>query len=146
MFTKKIIMLLVISVICFTINPTFILASQGNQQTMESNLIQPMWTYIDSYRNTFVISDFGRADVTVVLHSFTADSIRVEASIQQLKNGDWITIKTWSNTVHDKITCGLGKSWYVAKGYLYRMVSTGIVYKNGKIVEQTTYVSPLRYY
>lgn len=146
MIRKKSIILLIILAICFIVNPTFIVASQGNQQTMESDLIQPMWTYITTYRNTFVISEYGRADVAVVLNSFTADSITVEASLQQFKDGKWITLKTWSNTVHNNITCGLGKSWYVASGYYYRMVSTGKVYKNGKMVEQTSYISPLRYY
>ena len=146
MFRKKTIMLLVIFVICFIINPTFILASQGIQQTMESDLVQPMWNYIATYRNTFVISEYGRADVEVVLTSFTADSMRVEASIQQLKDGRWTTIKTWSNTTHGNIVCGLGKSWYLMSGYYYRMVSTGTVYKNGRVVEQTSFISPIRLY
>ena len=146
MFRKKAIILLAIFVICFTINPTFALANQGNVKTVESDLIQPMWNYIFSYRNAFDISKSGRADVTVILNSFTADSIRVEASIQQFKDGRWVTIKTWSNTVKDNITCGLAKSWYVMSGYYYRMVSTGMVYKNGKIVEQTSYTSPIRLY
>ena len=146
MFRKKTILLLIIFIICLTINPTSILASQENQQTTEQDLIQPMWNYIITYTNSFDISKFGRADVGVVLTSYTADSMRVEASIQQFKDGRWTTIKTWSNTTYGEVVCGLGKSWYVMSGYYYRMVSTGTVYKNGRIVEQTSYISPTRLY
>jgi len=146
MFKKSFVVFLSILLMCvFFSSTTAVVAGQGAEASSEDHVVTPMWNYINSYRNTFYISGGGRATVEVILDSFEADEIRLEAKLQQYKNGSWTTIKTWTST-SDWLTCSIGEYWYVASGYSYRLVSTGKVYKNGVMVEQTTYTSDSEYY
>jgi len=79
------------------------------------------------------------------MYAFDVDEIKVEANLQQFKNGSWVTIKSWTLT-SVKDYCILMKSWYVPKGYGYRLVSTGTVYIGGKQVESAQYKSRVIYY
>ena len=107
-----------------------------------SKLIQPCWTEISLFSNTFSISDSGLATVESLLYAFDVDEIKINVQFQQLKNGKWITIKNWTSS-STGIYCSLGEVWYVMSGYSYRMVSTGSVYENNSLVEQTTYISDI---
>lgn len=100
----------------------------------------PLWTEIAEFTNSFDISDSGRATVESILYAFDVDEIRLKADLQQLKNGSWSTIKSWTSTSND-IYCAIGEEWYVVSGYSYRLATTGTVYKNGSQVEQATYTS-----
>ena len=68
------------------------------------------------------------------------DSVRVDAYLQQYKDGSWMTIKSWTSTSAGT-NSGLSETYYVAKGYSYRLVSTGNVYNGGVSVENTTFIS-----
>ncbi|MDA8226589.1 MAG: hypothetical protein M0T74_02590 [Desulfitobacterium hafniense] len=72
-------------------------------------------------------------------------AIGINASIQQYVNGRWTTIKSWTSTSYNN-SGYLDQTWYVTSGYYYRMVSTGAVYQNDKLVEQTSYTSPSYWY
>ena len=69
----------------------------------------------------------------------------MEIRLQQYKNNEWVTIKTWSERDVAPF-CGTGGYWYVAKGYYYRTVSVGKAYVNGVVVEQSTIVSQTEKY
>ena len=100
-------------------------------------VITPMFTYISLFETSFDITSSGRADVAVLIYAPSAHDTGVRADLQQYKNGSWTTIKTWS-AAEEGSSCGLGKSWYVASGYSYRVVSYGYVYINNVIVESTS--------
>lgn len=100
-------------------------------------IVKPLFTYISVFETCLVITPGGRADVDVFVYAPPAEETGVSAYLQQYKNGSWQTIKSWSNR-EEGDCCGMGNSWYVNKGYSYRVVSYGHVYINGVIVESTS--------
>lgn len=108
-------------------------------------VIRPNFTYIWIFQTGFDISSTGKASVNVYLTAQNVDSVKVEASLQQYKNGAWTTIKSWSNT-ETGTNAGLAGTYYVAKGYSYRVVSCGSVFKSGNLVEITSYTSNSKTY
>lgn len=133
MSRKIIVIIMAVAVISFI--PVTCLADVNVQ-----GIIQPNWTYIETYLNYFDISSTGKATVEVILEAHNTDELKIQANLQQYKNGRWTTIKNWSKTSED-IYCVMEEAWYVVSGYSYRLVSTGTAYKNGVKVEQTTYTS-----
>lgn len=107
--------------------------------------IRPMWDYIMTFSNAFDISKWGKATADCTISSFNADELSVEIRLQQYKDNTWITIKTWTNR-EPAPYCGVGGQWYVMSGYYYRIYTIGKAYKNGVVVEKTTYVSPSKKY
>lgn len=137
---KRIIqVVLFVSIFCITVLPTY--ATDRN----EAIIIRPYWTEISQFNNSFNITSSGRADIESTLIAFDVDNIGIEAHLQQFINGSWVTIKTWTETSQNTICRALGK-WYVQKGYYYRIISTGRVYKTGIEVEQVSYTSPNKWY
>ncbi len=102
--------------------------------------IKPMFKNINVFQATFDISSNGKSSSTVYLNARDVDKVEIKADLQQYKGGSWTTIKSWSSskegTNHD-----FTKDWYVTKGYSYRLVSYGYVYKGNKIVEGTSSTS-----
>ena len=132
---------LIVLLLCSTIFPAF---ADSLDYAKESN-IQPRWTEISQFNNSFNITSSGRADIKSTMSAFSVDFIMVKAILQQFKNGSWITIKTWEGT-SEAVICSVVGSWYVQKGYSYRMLSTGTVYINGQQVEQANYTSLSKWY
>ncbi|MEW8974003.1 MAG: hypothetical protein AB2375_07395 [Tissierellaceae bacterium] len=102
--------------------------------------IKPMFTNINVFQATFDISSNGNSSSTVYLNARDVDKVEIRADLQQYKAGSWTTIKSWSNS-KEGTNHGFTKNWYVAKGYSYRLVSYGYVYKGNKIVEDTSSTS-----
>lgn len=108
--------------------------------------IGPLWVSITDFQNTFDISASGAALVNSKLYARSnINKVVINASIQQYINGSWKTIKSWTSTSSSN-SGYLNQTWYVMSGYYYRMVSTGAVYQNGVLVEQTFYTSPSYWY
>ena len=104
--------------------------------------IQPLFTNITYFYNDFNISSMGNADANAFISAHDVDSVEISISLQQYINGYWLEIKKWNDTSQGT-SMGLDGSYYVSSGYIYRTVSTGYVYKNGKLVESTTDISNL---
>lgn len=115
-----------------------------NNELTEKIIVQPCFANISIFQTGFDISSTGKASVNVYLTAQNVDSVKVDASLQQFKNGAWTTIKSWSN-IAAGTNAGLSGSYYVAKGYSYRLVSNGTVYKSGRVIESTTYTSTKTY-
>lgn len=111
----------------------------------EQLIIQPNFTNISIFQTGFDISSTGKASVNVYLTAQNVDSVKVDASLQQYKNGAWTTIKSWTNTAAGT-NAGLSGTYYVANSYSYRLVSSGTVYKRGQVVEKTSFTSEIKYY
>lgn len=125
------------------LTPNLILTKNVQAATIVS--IQPMFSNIAAFSNSLVISTAGMATVASYLSASNITSCKVDVSLQQLKNGTWTVIKTWTNT-SSGTSAGLSGTYYVTKGSYYRTVSVGSVYKSGVLIENTTYTSAIKYY
>lgn len=111
----------------------------------EQMIVQPFFTNINLFQNGFTISSDGNASVRTYLTASNVTSVKVEASLQQYKNGSWTTIKSWTKTSNGT-NSELAGNYYVTKGYSYRVVSKGYVYKGTTLVETTTNTSDTKTY
>ncbi|MCT4597148.1 MAG: hypothetical protein N4A50_04635 [Vallitalea sp.] len=103
------------------------------------------FTNINTFENTFYISSNGQASVSSYITARNVDSVKVVAILQQYNNGNWKTIKSWSETTK-RTRGGAGGKWYVLSGNKYRIVSYGYTYVNGREVESTSYTSNYKVY
>ncbi len=142
MIKKASVLLIAVSILCMA--PMQINAQETEQKI--NSAIGPMWVSITDFQNTFDISASGAALVNLRLNARSdINKVVINASIQQYVNGRWTTIKSWTSTSYNN-SGYLDQTWYVTSGYYYRMVSTGAVYQNDKLVEQTSYTSPSYWY
>ena len=100
---------------------------------------------IITFENTFQISDSGQASVTCFLFARNVNKVKIIADLQQYKDGEWKTIKSWSGS-QDDTSCLVGGKWYIASGNTYRMVSYGYTYKDDEFVKSTIYISESKEY
>ena len=139
---KLIVFMTIVLVLCLI--PTQIFGLQTANKA-ESD-VGILWTFITDYRNFFEVSSNGQARANVRLNaSSDIDKVVIDASIQQYANGNWKTIKSWTSTSYSS-NGYLNQTWYVNKGYYYRLVSTGKVYQDNVLVEQTSYTGPSYWY
>ncbi len=113
------------------------LPSQAQQWSSPNGGYVPFFAYITLFETCLDITSLGRADVDVFIYAPQADETAVSAELQQYKNFSWTTIKTWSHRSEGR-SCGMGVSYYVPSGYLYRVKSYGYVYVDGEMVESTS--------
>lgn len=133
---KKRLKILGVLIIMLTIFP-----QQGQALELESiDNIQPLFTNVDVFQNAFDIASNGKSSNTVYLNARNVDKVEIRSYLQQYSSGRWTTIKSWSES-KNSTSYGFTNSWYVPKGYSYRLVSYGYVYKGNKIVERTSSTS-----
>ncbi len=119
-----------------------ILFPQQGQAVELDNIenIQPLFTNVNTFQSTLDIASNGKSSNTVYLNSRNAEKVKINAYLQQYKGGRWTTIKSWSGS-RNSTSYGFTNNWYVNKGYSYRLVSYGYVYKSNRIVESTSRIS-----
>ncbi len=142
---KKKVMSMLMAMLSFVSFPVYAFETDATPVLADNAIIRPQFTNISIFQNVFDISSNGKVSVTTYLTSRNVDEVRVEASLQQNKNGSWVTLKSWSNASAGTHS-GLNGTYYVLKGYDYRIVSSGKVYNNGTLIEQTSYVSESKAY
>lgn len=99
--------------------------------------IQPLWDYVTDISGTLNISSGGVASVTAD-GSATRRGVTnctLIASLQQLKNGHWTELKSWSRSAENCGTSLSTKKWAVAHGYEYRLVITLEAYDDTQLLE-----------
>lgn len=139
---KVAVLVLSVSLLCMFSMQSF--AMETDQKT--ESAIQPCWVSITDYANSFNISTSGLAQLNTALYARSnINKVIITQSIQQYKNGSWQTVNSWTGTYYSN-SGYLNKQWYVTSGYYYRMVSTGAVYQNNTLVEQTSYTGPSYWY
>ena len=79
------------------------------------------------------------------LDAHSVDQVKVVANLQQYDKGNWRTIKSWS-VKNNEDSEGIGKSYYVTSGYLYRLKSYGYAYINDRLVEMDRMTSKSLWY
>jgi hypothetical protein len=105
-----------------------------------NRIIQPYYTNILTFDNGFSISSSGQATFSSYLVARNVNSVKLDVSLQRYNNGTWQTIKDWTTT-SSGTSAGLSESYYVSKGYTYRTVSSGYVYQNGRLAENSSFIS-----
>ena len=122
--TRISVVLLIMAMLC----PTVLAA--------EVSTAQPRYTYTYEINAVLDISNgvaFGAASM-VVHDNYSAKLI---CRLQQLKNGNWVTLKSWSAKDIDYVYAS--QEWAVASGYQYRLVVLGYTYDdNGNVIETVT--------
>lgn len=116
-----------------------ILFPQQGQAVELDNIesIQPLFTNINTFQSTFDITSNGKSSNTVYLNARNVDKVEIRLYLQQYNSGKWTTIKSWSES-RNSTSYGFTNNWYLDKGYSYRLVSYGYVYKDSKIIESTS--------
>ncbi len=136
---KIIIFLIIIS------TPVHASNNYGDTKLSENTIITPYFTNISVFDSTLKISSYGKASVSSYLTARNIDRLTIEVDLQQLKDGRWLSLKKWTESSNNT-SGGLNGSYYVPKGYIYRTVSKGMVYKNGVMLESTSAVSKMESY
>lgn len=116
-----------------------------SKSTGNNAIVTPFFTNITLFQNVFDISTDGKVSISVYLTARNVDSVKVDASLQQFKNGNWLTIKSWTNTSVGTYA-GVSGTYYISEGCQYRILSNGYVYQNGFVCENTSYLSESKEY
>ena len=129
MYLKKSIFLMVCIVVLFSSIRHAHAISMEPGEILRNGEISPQMLYIANANANIQISSRGRATVEayVIGYSHIVTKTKVEADLQQLKNGRWTSIKTWSVSKNSYKTT-LVESIQVSKGYSYRVVATVTAY------------------
>jgi len=136
-----------IFIISIIMSAVIITAPVYADQIIEINtdVMQPNFTYINIFRNSFDISGSGYVSIGVNFRAQNVDEVKVFTYLQQYNSARWQTVKNWS-VEKQGTSCSIALSHYVINGYSYRLVSYGYTYKNGNLVESTSYISnPIKY-
>lgn len=136
---KIIIFLMVIS------TPVYASNNYGDTELSENTIITPYFSNISVFSSTLKISSYGKASISAYLTARNIDRLTIEVDLQHLKDGRWISLKKWTESSNGT-SGGLSGSYYVPKGYIYRTVSKGMVYKNGSLLESTSITSKMESY
>jgi len=143
---KKLTVLLVVLCLCFSSTIVFgdedILIEQNERQTSGSR-----YQAITSIDGRLTISKYGKANVVMSARgSEQVSKTVVIAELMQHKNGEWVSIKEWSDS-NDMQIAGLSKYYYVAKGYDYKIKGKIYVYdEKGNLLDSTTVYTPIQSY
>lgn len=114
---------------------------------VQDSIIQPFWTYISTVSAWMDIDSSGNALMASSMSAYsTVTKIEISAYLQRLEDGEWKTVNNWSETSSG--TSGTWtQTWYVNKGYSYRLKTYFYAYKGASIVESTSLTSStVRYY
>jgi len=111
----------------------------------ETLTVQPRFTNISVFMNSFDITTSGKAVIESVLSARDCDEVRISMYLQRYEGGKWVNVKNWAET-RKGMSMLLSKNWYVPSGYQYRMKSYGYAYSNGQLVESTVYISESKIY
>lgn len=104
--------------------------------------IEPRWSYFTTVVGDLDISDSGKATVMVVVSANRGkvDQVKSECNLQRLEGSTWKTIKSWSEESHPDSPhiVDINKTYYVEKGYSYRIQVKSKAYKDGSLKESIT--------
>lgn len=85
-------------------------------------------------RGVAKISNNGDGSVNAygaVMAAVKCDTLRLEINIQQLRNGNWVSIKNYSSTASNASLLTKSYNYTVTKGYYYRIMAACIATKGG---------------
>lgn len=114
----------------------------------QADEVQPLWTYVTKVGATIDISDAGVAKVKATGEANTKGVTKttITASLQQLKNGTWQEVKSWTASSSSTRASISEKSWAVNHGYSYRVVATAKAYNGATLLEQGSHTQSYGYF
>jgi len=142
---KVVVLLLVMTLVCGMSVPVLASVSTNNLEDSLLVDIRPRWTMIVNVSNDLDISSNGNALMMSQITAYSGvDSIRISAYLERYQNGAWVTVKNWTQDYQGSSALW-SKSWYVNKGYYYRLTTYFYVYGGGSH-ESTILISGVEYY
>ncbi len=144
---KRIVSLVLSSFILFTVS-TQVVAAEFNMplpSTAEFT-VRPYMDYIVQAHGSIYIDAKGVATVSSSVYGYQGTTTRVEisANLQQYKNNNWVTIKTFT-AQSDSHRTSLSETHSVSKGYSYRVQATIKAYSGSSLETQTVTSSEAKY-
>lgn len=118
---------------------------QETEPSFPFDVIRPRFSNIIVFNNDFYINSSGEAVMSSTLDAHGVDEGKITVYLQRYQNGSWVNVKTFSSRKSGGFVT-LSESYSVSRGYSYRMKSYGNVYKNGSVVEGTSFVSTSEVY
>lgn len=137
----KKIMIIFIAILILAI-PSF---GENDLSKEEDLVVQPYFTNIYTFHTYFGIDGNGKAMIDSALDGHGGDNSRIRAKLQRYSEGSWTTLKTFETTSTTS-NCTLSKSYYVTKGYAYRVLFYGYVYNGKYLLDYTNQTSTLQIY
>ena len=106
----------------------------------DNNYVSPCMDYISRANSNIYISD-GKATISCSVYGYQGITTRVkiDAKLQQYKNGKWVSIDTFSNE-NNSYRVSINETSSITKGYKYRVQATVKAY-SGSLVETRTVTS-----
>lgn len=114
----------------------------GSFTAFAKQTLQPRWSYFISIMGDMDVTDSGKATVIadVIANPTEVDEIEVICRLQRLEGSTWKTIKSWTKTSSESDPGGvsLEKTYYIHKGYSYRVQLNTKAYVDGSVKENLT--------
>lgn len=131
-------------VICIILALSFFLITPA-KATSETD-IQPLYDYVSTIHLDLEInSNTGLASCSTRVVPSGYIPADVELKLQRLINGSWVTFMSWEASDTGKVT--IEKSYYVYKGYYYRLSVDVTVYNaSGTVIDSVTENSSRQWY
>ena len=106
----------------------------------DNNYVSPCMDYISRANSNIYISD-GKATISCSVYGYQGITTRVkiDAKLQQYKNGKWVSIDTFSNE-SNSYRVSINETSSITKGYKYRVQAIVKAY-SGSLVETRTITS-----
>lgn len=120
------------------------------EDTLKVDTFNERFKYFDLLSSTISVKSLGRAVCTSTALIDSSYQNQLVMTLQKSNNGkDWTNIKSW-NGVNPELTgdvsiC-LENSYYLTKGYTYRLITTINVYNGNRLLESSGMYSNEVYY
>lgn len=137
-------------IICLTLILNCCMATQAayipKNHHSEDSSITPYWNNIVKIGNKLTISSTGLAELTcyITCRPENTSKVKIQANLQQFRNGQWCTIKTFVTERNSKNVV-LNENYHVSKGYDYRISAIFTAY-SGVQTERTNSISNIYSY
>ncbi|PKM49415.1 MAG: hypothetical protein CVV02_16250 [Firmicutes bacterium HGW-Firmicutes-7] len=140
---KKLVSLIIL---CLCMTSVSAMATEAPSSNLIEKKISADIKYVELAQVSGFLSINSLGKATICANASTASNnvtkTVVVADLMQYKNGGWIKYKTWTETNY-KDYADLMSTYYVPKGYQYKVVATVTVYdKYGVELDSTTDSTP----
>lgn len=137
---KKLISSIVSIILLLSLNMSVVAADQAMQP-------QPRYINISQISSSLSISSSGRASCggSFVLYYNYNTNLSIDLQRSKDKNS-WTSISSWDKECSSTNIGAIGKDYYVASGYYYRVVTTINVKRGSTSVETANCTSQINYY
>lgn len=135
MFKKSIFLGMCCCMILLGNTQVFASNNDNAYQEINKSIVAPYMDYIVNAYSGISISSSGTVIISSSVNGYqdTTTKVAITAKLQQYKNGEWTTLKTYTSESNSHRT-RISETKSVSKGYSYRVQSTVKAY-NGSSVE-----------